>query len=173
MMLEVVEEFLVVGNVGREQIEPPGAAIRRKAEATPHQIALADYPDEIPALVENGRSADSLMQQQFGHLLYRCLVHNVSDRRSHYLAGVVLLSDFAIVVLAPLTDALTQGRTLARERRTENVAFHSVADQPDLSSILLAIALSALGSTRCKTPSLRVASMRSRSMFSESVNIRS
>src|SRR6516162_3197175 len=46
------------------------------------------------------------------------------------------------------------------------VRGHQVA----LSSILLALALSALGRTRFRTPSFSIASMRSRSMFSESVN---
>src|SRR5215469_8724127 len=42
-----------------------------------------------------------------------------------------------------------------------------------LSSIFRALAGSALGRTRCNTPSLRVASILSRSMASESVNTRS
>jgi hypothetical protein len=41
------------------------------------------------------------------------------------------------------------------------------------SSIFLAFAGSALGRTRCKTPFLSVASIRSRSIFSESVKMRS
>jgi len=42
-----------------------------------------------------------------------------------------------------------------------------------LSSIFRGFAVSALGKTRCKTPSLSVASIRSRSMFSDSVKTRS
>ena len=50
----------------------------------------------------------------------------------------------------------------------------AVSDAHDaLSSIFLAFAVSALGRTRCKTPSFSLASIRSRSMFSESVKTRS
>ena len=50
---------------------------------------------------------------------------------------------------------------------------NSAADHEALSSIFLGFAVSDFGRTRCKTPSLSVASIRSRSIFSESVKTRS
>src|SRR5271157_2177259 len=63
------------------------------------------------------------------------------------------------------SHAQTQKRLGGGITRLRDVSGH-----PDLSSIFLALALSALGRTRFKTPSFSVASMRSRSMFSDRVN---
>src|SRR5271157_5457340 len=63
------------------------------------------------------------------------------------------------------SHAQTQKRLGGGITRLRDVSGH-----PDLSSIFLALALSALGRTRFKTPSFSVASMRSRSSFSAGWN---
>src|SRR6516164_8803191 len=59
-----------------------------------------------------------------------------------------------------------------RSAKSMSPRYASVAHDA-LSSIFLAFAVSAFGRTRRNTPSLSVASIRSRSMFSESVKTRS
>src|SRR5271157_4553445 len=84
-----------------------------------------------------------------------------SARRARLQARVTVMQPFEkfLHMLKP-GNGLGGGITRLRD----------VSGHPDLSSIFLALALSALGRTRFKTPSFSVASMRSRSMFSDRVN---
>ena len=68
------------------------------------------------------------------------------------------------------------GPRQCRERQRDRYQHGPQSISPThevLSSILRALSGSAFGKTRCNTPSLRVASILSRSMASESVNTRS
>jgi len=78
---------------------------------------------------------------------------------------VAPLQQLAIIILGRWKRA-TADSTLCSSGRV-------YVAQEGLSSILLALAASAFGRTSCKTPPLRVASMRSRSMFSDRVKTRS
>jgi len=87
------------------------------------------------------------------------------DRLRAWWVRVAPLQQLAIIILGRWKRA-TADSTLCSSGRV-------YVPQEALSSILLALAASAFGRTSCKTPSLRVASMRSRSMFSDRVKTRS
>src|SRR5690242_10667017 len=80
--------------------------------------------------------------------------------------------EYLSAVVSSLYSGLPGGIGTAREIRVATCNYIPV-DRYGLSSIFLAFAVSAFGITRCRTPSLSRASIRSRSIFSESVKTRS